>query len=79
MWPDSARYAQLAYEYLGDDATTARRQATQLYCDDVGKHVGQTNAARLVPAPEGAAGHGGTGRQENGAATGRLAHHRRAA
>lgn len=52
MWPDSARYAQLAYEYLGDDSTTARQRATQLFCDDAGEHAGQVNAAQFVPTPD---------------------------
>lgn len=52
MWSDSARYAQLAYQYLGADATTARQEATQLWCVDKARHAGQWNATQLVPSPD---------------------------
>lgn len=56
LYPDSARYAQLTYQYLGADERTAHLQAAQLWCADRAEATARWNGAQLAPHPAGAAG-----------------------
>lgn len=51
LYPDSARYAQITFRYLGADEASAHRQAAQLVCADQAEQAARWNAAQVAPDP----------------------------
>lgn len=49
--PDSARYAQLAFQYQGDDEPTAHLRAEQVWCVDQARATVHKNATQVLHDP----------------------------